>query len=36
LDDSLVSLPEPIRVMTDDEVFALLAQAAEANTGTPR
>jgi hypothetical protein len=31
LDDSLVSLPEPAKILSDDEVFALLAKIGEAN-----
>src|SRR5688500_5689487 len=33
LDDSVVSLPEPAKILSDDEVFALLAQMSEASAG---
>jgi hypothetical protein len=36
LDDSLVTLPSPPRPMSDDEVFALLAQINEASAEVKR
>jgi hypothetical protein len=36
LDDSLVSLPSPPRPVSDEEVFALLAQINEASAGAKR
>jgi hypothetical protein len=31
LDDSLVSLPEPAKILSEEEIFALLAQVNEAS-----